>query len=464
MSISKYTFLVGAMTSILAASTAAADDVAASVAARLRDSGQLEDYRVNVKESEGTVFLEGEVTDARQIAAALAVAENTDGVERVVNRLSLKSVKKRSGIALGLPASMRALFGSEAEEPVLTAATGEPAQPQFVAAGEEVSSPLAMPASVNARFGEIELVKADDRPKIEPAVEAAVTALPAEAAPAEAVAEAVAASASEAAPAAVAAQPSRPAATVGAEAAGAEDPVQAPAAQEALAGVASQAPAVAQPQPLAVQAPAAAAAAPKSNTPRPMAVARASAIPTQPDATRTEQAATKKPSSLSSWVKQVAGVIGGERVVPGSERVVPGSERVISGYGSGESVPSVAAQGDYYVDQGYNGGGAPQQVPGYVPQGGGLGRPMPMGAAGVGMPPVPMRGDGPNMPNYAWPSYASYPNYAALQYPTQYSPTAWPYIGPFYPYPQVPLGWRRVSLEWDDGWWFLDFDDRPQHH
>jgi hypothetical protein len=57
MSISKYTFLVGAMTSILAASTAAADDVAASVAARLRDSGQLEDYRVNVKESEGTVFL-----------------------------------------------------------------------------------------------------------------------------------------------------------------------------------------------------------------------------------------------------------------------------------------------------------------------------------------------------------------------------------------------------------------------
>ena len=71
-----------------------------------------------------------------------------------------------------------------------------------------------------------------------------------------------------------------------------------------------------------------------------------------------------------------------------------------------------------------------------------------------------MRGDGPNVPNYAWPSYAASPNYAALQYPTQYSPTAWPYIGPFYPYPQVPLGWRRVSLEWDDGWWYLDFDER----
>jgi hypothetical protein len=47
-----------------------------------------------------------------------------------------------------------------------------------------------------------------------------------------------------------------------------------------------------------------------------------------------------------------------------------------------------------------------------------------------------------------------------LTYPTQYSPSAWPYIGPFYPYPQVPLGWRKVTLEWDDGWWFLDFKSK----
>jgi len=68
------------------------------------------------------------------------------------------------------------------------------------------------------------------------------------------------------------------------------------------------------------------------------------------------------------------------------------------------------------------------------------------------------------MPGYAWPSYASYPNYAALTYPRQYSPTAWPYIGPFYPYPQVPLAWRKVSLEWDDGWWFLDFSAHNSSH
>ncbi len=85
-------------------------------------------------------------------------------------------------------------------------------------------------------------------------------------------------------------------------------------------------------------------------------------------------------------------------------------------------------------------------------------RPLPMYAGAPGGA-APVRYDQPAMPNYAWPSYAAYPNYAALTYPKQYSATAWPYIGPFYPYPQVPLGWRKVTLEWHDGWWFLDFDD-----
>ena len=87
------------------------------------------------------------------------------------------------------------------------------------------------------------------------------------------------------------------------------------------------------------------------------------------------------------------------------------------------------------------------------------GGPVPMqGGGGVGI--APARYDHPSLPGYAWPSYAAHPNYAAVTYPKQYSPTAWPYIGPFYPYPQVPLGWRKVTLEWDDGWWNLDFKDR----
>ncbi len=84
------------------------------------------------------------------------------------------------------------------------------------------------------------------------------------------------------------------------------------------------------------------------------------------------------------------------------------------------------------------------------------GMPLPAhGGAASGV--APASHDQPNMPGYSWPSYAAYPNYAAITYPRQYSPTAWPFIGPFYPYPQVPLGWRKVSLEWDDGWWQLDF-------
>jgi hypothetical protein len=100
---------------------------------------------------------------------------------------------------------------------------------------------------------------------------------------------------------------------------------------------------------------------------------------------------------------------------------------------------------------------AMQQEMGGVP-----GAPQPMYSAASQGGAAPVRYDQACMPNYAWPSYAAYPNYAAVTYPRQYSPTAWPYIGPFYPYPQVPLGWRKVTLEWKDGWWFLDFkDDTP---
>ncbi|MDO4582922.1 MAG: BON domain-containing protein [Planctomycetia bacterium] len=70
-----------------------------------------------------------------------------------------------------------------------------------------------------------------------------------------------------------------------------------------------------------------------------------------------------------------------------------------------------------------------------------------------------MQYDNPHMPNKAWPSYAAYPNTAAVQYPKRHTHKAWPYVGPYYPYPQVPDGWRKVTLEWHDGYWHLDFDD-----
>lgn len=85
---------------------------------------------------------------------------------------------------------------------------------------------------------------------------------------------------------------------------------------------------------------------------------------------------------------------------------------------------------------------------------------MPMPLPSRGYVAVPVSYDQPALPGYAWPTYASHPNYAGVTYPRHYSPSAWPYVGPHYPYPQTPLGWRNVTLVWDDGWWGLNFKAR----
>jgi hypothetical protein len=65
-----------------------------------------------------------------------------------------------------------------------------------------------------------------------------------------------------------------------------------------------------------------------------------------------------------------------------------------------------------------------------------------------GQPPPPL-------PPYAWPTYAPYNNYSRVAYPTLYPYQSWPFIGPMYPFPKVPLGWRSISLEYYDGhWWY----------
>jgi hypothetical protein len=95
------------------------------------------------------------------------------------------------------------------------------------------------------------------------------------------------------------------------------------------------------------------------------------------------------------------------------------------------------------------GGGAPMMV-----GDAGMSGPLPEGPAGFG---GGTQASSPGYPNYAWPSYAPYPNFSAVGYPTAYPWQAWPNIGPIHPYPEVPLDWRAVTLRWDDGIWFLDF-------
>jgi hypothetical protein len=68
--------------------------------------------------------------------------------------------------------------------------------------------------------------------------------------------------------------------------------------------------------------------------------------------------------------------------------------------------------------------------------------------------PAPHDLNPPRMPPYAWPTYAPYNNFSRVAYPQAYPYNSWPFIGPMYPFPKVPPGWRAVKLQWDDGFWW----------
>ena len=113
MSILRSAFVMAVVGTSFVLPAARGDDLAGSVAAKLRDSGSLAGYKVSVKAKSGTVWLEGRVGDQKQLAAALSLAENTPGVERVVNRLAIgKQTESAGGTpALGLPSSAWGVAG-----------------------------------------------------------------------------------------------------------------------------------------------------------------------------------------------------------------------------------------------------------------------------------------------------------------------------------------------------------------
>jgi len=343
----------------------AQSELATAVATALRNSGSLKGYRVSVKAQNGTVWLTGTLSSLDQLQAAVALAERTPGVERVVNRLAVAeaavAAEESSGL-FSLPESMRSLIGlaPKAATPVRQDAAVRQAAGTMRAGGVELANGQVPEED---SMGLIQLTQAQQ----------------------EAVGQA-------------------------------QYPGQSVGQRRTMVGR--------QPLPRSAGTPV--------GRPLPMRMAA------RPPRGGVRPAGYGEPMVLPG--PQEYADYGVDGLVDG--QMVPGSMQMSEG---GMGMPQ---------------GGMPMGAMGGGP---GMGQPMPMGGSGVGMPAVPVRGGGPNMPNYAWPSYAANPNYAALQYPTQYSPTAWPYIGPFYPYPQVPLGWRRVSLEWDDGWWFLDFDERHVH-
>jgi hypothetical protein len=132
-------------------------------------------------------------------------------------------------------------------------------------------------------------------------------------------------------------------------------------------------------------------------------------------------------------------------------QAIPGVERVVNHVALADAVTPVQATAPVPTLN------PPRPLP--------PGSPLPPGAvAGVGAEPVPVFQaptpapydlTPPKMPPYAWPTYAPYNNYSRVAYPLAYPYQSWPFIGPPYPFPKVPLGWRSVKLQWEDGhWWF----------
>jgi hypothetical protein len=106
-------------------------------------------------------------------------------------------------------------------------------------------------------------------------------------------------------------------------------------------------------------------------------------------------------------------------------------------------------------------GAPPLQGPIPIPgPGGPVVEPVPLGVPGQITPDL----QAPPLPPYAWPTYAPHNNASRIAYPQAYPYNAFPFIGPYYPFPKVPLGWRKVTLEWEDGHWYLGRNSAPHDY
>lgn len=140
-------------------------------------------------------------------------------------------------------------------------------------------------------------------------------------------------------------------------------------------------------------------------------------------------------------------------------RLVPGVKRVRDGLSVGVQQAQAIALPTSMPTMG------PVAAPlafGQPPMGGGapVVEPTPLGGGGM----MASEGSAPPLPPYAWPTYAPHNNVSRVGYPTAYPYNAFPFIGPFYPFPKVPLGWRKVLLEWEDGHWWIGKTQSPQDY
>ncbi|HEX4129288.1 MAG TPA: BON domain-containing protein [Pirellulales bacterium] len=450
---------ISAVAGLSPAWAVAADQEAAQrIAASLRASGRLTDYSLGVQYEEGTVWLSGRVADEQQMDEAVEMARNLPDVTDVVNNLEIRPSRPAtsSAVRLATEATDSADQQIADEQVIQVAHTSDNSELRLRTATRNLlgmrgfASPAKVPTGDQAQTTQQRMpTKVQPRPATQQRVAAPVQQK-------------------------IILQPK---ATV----------QQKPTAHK-QATVQMRPPVQAAPAPAALPA--------VSNPGDPGdPLARSGSTRFAPASSRrsSSEPVIRTPATPRATGNQVSG----NRPASYDETAQPvmmapqQGEVVMQGEPAGEveyemaMQPQAAAQGQlvrrmptqqtgffhhhrappYGPPCGPNCGpygGGPGGYPGGMSGPGGMGGPVGMG--GYGMAGGPVGYDNPQLPNYAWPSYAAYPNYAALTYPTQYSAAAWPYIGPFYPYPQVPLGWRKVALEWDDGWWFLSFHDRHCHH
>ena len=368
---------------------------------KLKDSGQIKGFHVDVDVTDASVWIRGDVASASQRSLILESARRVAGVKQVVNDIAVRPTSRRVETAPRV---------AQRPAPIGTAVA---AKPQEIASKPATQQPIVHPVAQEPIAQEPVATKPIAQ---EPVAKKPAAAAPATTAPAPATEEKI-----------VKKTP-RPITEEPAKTAELPATIARPIAQEPVARARTEE-MITRPEAQAI------ARQEAKEIARLVAQEMAREPIAQVTAAEPKKAAPQVPAGFMLVPVAPSYPLGYAPQQPMSQRV----PQVPLAVGSARTVSPTAA---------------------YTPVGGGMtGAPVPMHRGG-GPGVHPAQYEHPQLPGYAWPSYASYPNYGAVTYPKQHSAGAWPYIGPFYPYPQVPLGWRKVQLQWDDGWWFLDFKSK----
>ena len=413
---------------------------------RLKDSGQIKGFHVDVDVTDASVWIRGDVASASQRSLILESARRVAGVKQVVNDIAVRPTTRRVETTPHV---------AQRPAPIGTAVA---AKPKKVASKPLTQQPIVHPVAQDPIAQESVAAKPV---ATQPVATLPVTTLPVTTQPV--TTQPVATQPAATQPAATQPAATQPVATQPA----AKKPAAAAPATTAPAPVTEDKIVKKIPRPI-TEEPAKTAELPatiaRPIAQEPVARARTEEMITRPEA---QAIARREAKEIARLVAQemarepIAQVTAAEPKkaapqVPAGFMLVPVAPSYPLGYAPQQPMSQRVPQVPLAV------GSARTVSPtaAYTPVGGGMtGAPVPMHRGG-GPGVHPAQYEHPQLPGYAWPSYASYPNYGAVTYPKQHSAGAWPYIGPFYPYPQVPLGWRKVQLQWDDGWWFLDFKSK----